>query len=403
MKNNYLRGGATLMVAAILGLSSCQQEPEFNELAAPVEDPTQAVAVDGSYIVVLKDDAVNSRLNLSGDYAQRKTAVKELALSMFANARLKEDMLYQVYGSSVIGFAAKMDEATVARLRKDPNVEYIEKDHIITLARPGSGGGSTAEQVIPYGITRVGGGATYSGSNVAWVIDSGIDLDHADLNVDGSRGFNAFTSGRDAGAPDDGNGHGTHVAGTIAAINNKIGVIGVAAGATVIPVKVLDSRGSGSYSGVIAGVDWVGAKGSSGDVANMSLGGPVSQALDDAVVKASNKGILFSLAAGNESEDSNLHSPARANGANIVTISAMDSNDTFAYFSNFNSPPVDYCAPGVSIKSTWKDGGYNTISGTSMAAPHAAGILLLTNGARRTGGTVKSDPDGNADAILVVN
>ncbi len=131
----------------------------------------------------------------------------------------------------------------------------------------------------------------------------------------------------------------------------------------------------------------------------MSLGGPVSQALDDAVLAASKNGIKFSLAAGNESADANTSSPARVNGANIVTISAMDNKDTWAYFSNYGNPPVDYAAPGLNVKSTWKDGGYNTISGTSMASPHAAGVLLL--GAARTDGTVQGDPDGNADPIIV--
>lgn len=199
------------------------------------------------------------------------------------------------------------------------------------------------------------------------------------MNVDGSKGFNAFTTGRDAGDPYDGNGQGSHVAGAVAAINNNVGVIGVAPGATVIPVKVFDSRGSGSYSGVSAGVDHVAANGSNGDVANLSLGGPVSQSLDDAVLAPSQNGIKFALAAGNDSDDANGYSPARVNGANIVTISAMDSNDDWAYFSNYANPPVDYAAPGVNVTSTWKYGGYNTISGTSMAAPHAAGVLLLGN------------------------
>jgi subtilisin family serine protease len=189
------------------------------------------------------------------------------------------------------------------------------------------------------------------------------------------------------------------VAGTIAALNNNIGVIGVAPGATVIPIKVLDSRGSGSYSGVIAGVDHVAAYGSAGDVANMSLGGPTSDALDSAILSAAENGIIFALAAGNESSDANTSSPARVNGANIVTISAMDSNDNFASFSNYGNPPVDYAAPGVAVNSTWKDGGYNSISGTSMASPHAAGVLLL--GPASTDGTVNGDPDGTADPIIV--
>lgn len=404
MRNNYFRSGATLMVAAILGLSSCEQEPVMDQHVNNVVESAQSAVIEGQYIVVLKSDAVNGRINLNGDYEQRKEAVKSLALTMFANARLSEDMLYQVYGSSILGFAAKLDEATLGRIRKDPNVAYIEQDRVVTFAPPwsGGGGGSTTGQETPYGITRVRGGANYTGSNVAWVIDTGISLNHEDLKVDAKRGFNAFTSGRDAKSLDDGNGHGSHVAGTIAALNNTVGVIGVAAGATVVPVKVLDSRGSGSFSGVIAGVDFVGINGQLGDVANMSLGGPVSQALDDAVIKASNaKGVKFVLAAGNETDDANNHSPARAEGANIVTISAMDINDAFASFSNFGSP-VDYCAPGVNIKSTWKEGGYNTISGTSMAAPHAAGVLLLKGTSFTTDGTVKNDPDGNPDPIIVV-
>ena len=164
-----------------------------------------------------------------------------------------------------------------------------------------------------------------------------------------------------------------------------------------VAVKVLDARGSGAYSGVIAGVDYVAANGKSGDVANMSLGGPVSKALDDAVLAAAAKGIKFALAAGNESTDANNSSPAHVNHSNVYTVSAMNNTDTFASFSNYGNPPVDYCAPGVGIKSTWKDGAYNTISGTSMASPHVAGLLLLGNIA--TDGYVKGDPDNNADPI----
>jgi len=192
---------------------------------------------------------------------------------------------------------------------------------------------------------------------------------------------------------------GTHVAGTIAAINNDIGVVGVAAGATVISVKVLNSRGSGSYAGVIGGVDYVAANGKPGDVANMSLGGGFSQSLNNAVVAAAAKGIKFTLAAGNESTNAGTKSPASANGPNIYTISSMASGDNWSSFSNYGNPPVDYCAPGSSIYSTYKDGGYRTFSGTSMAAPHAAGVLLLGNAG--DGGTVKGDPDGNPDSIIV--
>ena len=404
-KNIFTKRMAVATVAAMVGLSACQTDEFTNEVneQAFVETSSSQV-IDGQYIVVMKKSAVNGRVDLSGDYAERTANMKSAILSMFGNARLSEDAIANVYSSTVYGFSAKLDAGTLARLQKDSNVDYIEQDRMLMLAPPweSDGGGSTTGEETPYGITRVNGGATYAGSSVAWVIDTGIDLDHEDLNVDASRGFNAFTSGRDAKSLDDGNGHGSHVAGTIAAIDNEVGVIGVAAGATVIPVKVLDSRGSGSYSGVIAGVDHVGANGKAGDVANMSLGGGASQAVDDAVKAAAANGIWFSLAAGNDGADANNSSPARANGTYIVTISAMDLNDNFASFSNWGNPPVDFCSPGVDIKSTWKDGGYNTISGTSMAAPHAAGILLATGGAKSTSGTVNGDPDGTADAILVV-
>ena len=214
------------------------------------------------------------------------------------------------------------------------------------------------------------------------------------MNVDISRSKTFVATSKSA---DDDNGHGSHVAGTIAAKNNNIGVVGVAPNATLVAVKVLNRSGSGSYSGVIAGIDYVAATAKSGDVANMSLGGPVDDGLDLAVSKAALKGIKFALAAGNESDDANNHSPARVNGANVYTVSAMDVNNVFASFSNYGNPPVDFCAPGVSILSTYKGGGYATLSGTSMAAPHVAGLLLL--GAIVADGEVTGDPDGNPDPV----
>lgn len=350
--------------------------------------------IPGQYIVVYKDGA-KLRMSEAATYAQRVEMVRDFSKNILAENGISQTNVEQAFGQAIKGAAVKITAEEATKLRQDPRVDYVEPDRIVMLAKPGTGGGGSAGQTVPYGITRVGNGS--GAGKTAWVIDSGIDLDHPDLNVDVARSITVFTSGRDAGSADDGNGHGTHVAGTIAARNNTVGVIGVAYDATVVAVKVLDSRGSGSYSGVIAGVDYVAANGKSGDVANMSLGGPVSQALDDAVVAAASKGIKFALAAGNESTHASNSSPARANHANIYTVSAMDSNDRFASFSNYGNPPVDYCAPGVSILSTWKGGGYNTISGTSMASPHVAGLLLLGNIA--TDGYVKNDPDGNADPI----
>ena len=260
-----------------------------------------------------------------------------------------------------------------------------------------TGGGGTptpVAQQTPWGITRVGGGIAGNYAT-AWVIDSGIDLTHPDLNVDSARS-RSFIAGL---TPQDQNGHGTHVAGTIAALNNAIGVVGVAPGARVVAVRVLNKKGSGSTSGVIAGVDYVAQTAAPGDGAKMSLGGGISTALDNAVAAAAAKGIRFALAAGNEAANATTSSPGRVNGPNIYTVSAFATGDVFASFSNFGNPPVDYAEPGVGVRSTWLAGGYNTISGTSMASPHMAGLLLL--GAINSGGTVIGDSDGTPDVIGV--
>ncbi|WP_412061086.1 S8 family serine peptidase [Rubrivirga sp. IMCC45206] len=364
---------ASVALAGAIGLAGCD---------ATGPDTAQATADAGnteSYIVVFKDGAPNAR--------------------GLAN-RLANGNATHVYENSIRGFAGRFSPQAAAALERNPNVAYVERDQAVSLKRPGSGGGGGGAQSTPYGITRVGGAASGAGLT-ACVIDSGVDLDHPDLNVDTGRSRTFITSGKDARSADDGNGHGTHVAGTIGAIDNTTGVIGVAAGATIVGVKVLDSRGSGSYSAVIAGVDYV-ASGQAGcSVANMSLGGPVSAALDNAVLAAGAAGITMVLAAGNESDDANNHSPARAGGVsandNVFSISAIDSSDNFAYFSNYGSA-VAFAAPGVAIESTWKGGGYNTISGTSMASPHAAGVMLL--GTARTSGTANGDPDGNPDPII---
>nr|HPG33975.1 S8 family serine peptidase [Lentimicrobium sp.] len=247
-------------------------------------------------------------------------------------------------------------------------------------------------QTTPWGISRVGGGTTTS-TATAWIIDTGIDLDHPDLNVDLVRSTSFIKPKK---LPEDQNGHGTHVAGIIGAIDNDFGVVGVVPGVTLVAVQVLNKKGTGKISDVIAGVDYVAANGKSGDVANMSLSTGASLALDEAVLKAS-ANVKFTLAAGNESDDANNYSPGRVNGDNIYTISAMDSNDIWASFSNSGNPPIDFCAPGVTIFSTYLDGGYAVMSGTSMASPHVAGLLLL--GDIQTNGYVIGDPDGDPDPI----
>lgn len=363
------------------------------------QDNINGAVIPGKYIIVFKNDET-LRLNPNATYEERVSAVRNMGRSILEANGVQNAQIEQAYGKAIFGIATSLTDAQLAQLRNDPRVDFIEQDRVVALAPPGGkgpgGGGTSPAQETPWGITRIGGAGNGAGKT-AWVIDTGIDLDHPDLNVDVARSVTMFTSGKDSKNADDGNGHGTHVAGTIAALDNSIGVIGVAPGAAVVGVKVLDSRGSGSYSGVIAGVDYVAANAAAGDVANMSLGGPISQALDDAVKAAANKGIKFALAAGNDGADANNSSPARVNHPNVVTISASDVNDVMASWSNWGNPPVDYAAPGVSIKSTWLEGGYNTISGTSMASPHAAGIMLLGN--ITTSGFVTGDKDSTPDPI----
>lgn len=384
-----------------------EQSPVINDSVVEYVKFQNGDIIPGKYIVRL--NASNLNFRKTKDYASNQAAMRKISMDILARYDIAEANLGYVYGSSIEGFSVELTNEEYEKLSKDPAVKFIEPDRVIALAPPpgkgpgggdgGDGGGSSPAQETPWGITRVGGGATYEGSGKAYVIDSGIDATHPDLSVDATIGFNAFSDKRDGDITKDGSGHGTHVAGTIAAVNNEIGVVGVAAGATVVPVKVLNSRGSGSYSGVIAGVEFVKDNSSNGDVANMSLGGPFSQSLNDAVIALAQSGVKVALAAGNESTDAGTRSPASANHPNIYTVSATNSSDDFASFSNYGNPPVDYAAPGVGVLSTVPGGGYASYNGTSMASPHVAGILLWGNVSED--GKANGDPDGNPDPIAI--
>lgn len=386
MRNGLIAAAVALPV--VFGSVSAYAQGAPNNLGVSVDLREE---VRDSYIFVFTDDVaateVRGRANLL--------------------ARGQGGSVTHVYSTALKGFTAKMPADAAARLAaQNPSIDYYEPDGVVfAFPKPpwaGGGGGGEEEvacdrQVMPWGIDRVGGpgDGSLNGIGIAWVIDTGIDLNHSDLNVNVGLSANFVRRGKDS--PKDGHGHGTHVAGTIAAIDNSCDVVGVAAGAEVVAVRVLDNSGSGSYSGVIAGIDYVAANAMSGDVANMSLGGPYSQALNDAVVAAAEIGILFALSAGNESDDANNYSPASAAHGNIYTVSAIDSNDVFAWFSNYGT--AIYCAaPGVGVLSTRKGGGTTSFSGTSMAAPHVAGLLLLGR-TLAADGVASGDPDGVPDPI----
>lgn len=348
-------------------------------------------AIPGSYIVQLSDDIAQSNVpDVASDIAKQRTAE-----------------VGHVYSKGIRGFSARMSAKDATALANDSRVISVEQDRVIALApppgkgKPDNGGdddgtGGLPAQVTPWGIDAVGGAAA---STIVrkriWILDTGIDLDHPDLNVNVSLSRN-FAKGKNA---DDGNGHGTHVAGTAAAIDNSFGVVGVAAGAEVVAVRVLGNNGSGAYSDVIAGLDYIRGAGSSGEVVNMSLGGPRSTALDNAVIALAANGIHVVVAAGNDGRDASNDSPGHLgnNYALVYTISAHNAANCLPSWSNFGAD-IDYSAPGVDILSTWKGGGLNTISGTSMAAPHVTGLIAV--GALNSNGTITcGDSDGIPEPI----
>ncbi|MFN3650520.1 MAG: S8 family serine peptidase [Armatimonadota bacterium] len=311
----------------------------------------------------------------------------------------------QVYSRTLRGFAADLLPQQVAALQRDPSVRRVWRDQPVSLSpaprqllsAAGKRKTKAKGQKVPTGVRRIGGlkSATAAIDGIdspldvdVAVIDTGVDLDHPDLNVVG--GFSVFS-----GDADDPEGHGTHVAGTIGARDNRLGVVGVAPGARIWSVRVLNQQGQGSWSGVIAGLEWVAAHADTIEVANLSLGGPMSddtplRVAVDALVAA---GVTVVAAAGNAGQDVSTWVPAKfesvlcvsaladKNGkagksAGVFKFGSRERDERFASFSNWGSE-VDLIAPGVKILSTYKHGQYAWISGTSQAAPHAAGAAAL--------------------------
>ena len=309
-----------------------------------------------------------------------------------------------VYEHVLNGFSFSGSAAAAAAISRNPHVLNVVKDHPVQIVA----------ETLPWGIRRVDAhhptdedahesGFTGEGVSIG-ILDTGVDLDHPDLHVDVSRGINCVNP---ALPPDDGHGHGTHVAGTAAALLNGIGVVGVAPGATIVPIKVLDDTGVGTDATVICGVDHlVGLMSDANEsndvvVANMSFGeegGPGNCAdggLRQAICNAVAAGVTFIAAAGNSTIDVAGFRPA--NFPEVITVSAMTDldgepggaagctiificDDSLAFFSNFGSG-IDVIAPGFQVNSTWKGGTYRTSDGTSMAAPHVAGIAALVKAA----------------------
>ena len=328
-----------------------------------------------------------------------------------ANAMLRSHggKIRHTYDAALKGFSAEMTEqAAQALADHNPQIKYFVPNGVaygmgsaetVRIGGDAKPGGNPPPQETAYGITRVGGGVTTSNAT-AWVIDSGIDLDHPDLNVDVARSISYISYGGPSNSdPDDYNGHGSHVAGIIAAIDNDTHTLGVVPGTTVVSVRVLGRNNSGSWDDIIAGINHVAANAAAGDVANISIGGGYNQAVNDAIIAASAT-CPFTMSAGNDGNFTGDVSPASAEGANLYSVSAIDVNDSLISWSNWGIPPVDWAEPGVSILSLYKGGGTATYSGTSMAAPHLAGLILLGN-VQNGGYSTNTDPNGDAHPIGV--
>ncbi len=270
-----------------------------------------------------------------------------------------------VYRNAIRGFAGPIPEATVLKMRHDTRVAYIEQDQVVQVDA----------QTIPYGISNVAattsstlagnGSGAVSGPTV-FIIDTGI-APHGDLNIVGHVNYAG-------GKNEDCHGHGTHVAGTVGAKDDANFVVGVAPGVALYGVKVLNCQGSGTNAGVISGMDFVASHSAANKVANMSLGGGFSQAVNDAAANMVNNNVAVAVAAGNDGANASTKSPASE--PSVLTVAAHDSNNVNASWSNYGTL-VDLSAPGVSILSTSRTGGTTTMSGTSMASPHVAGALAL--------------------------
>ena len=351
--------------------------------------------IPGQYLVLLNDDFVapfvktttKTRFTSRAQKAAAATkhsaiAKKKIIKYAMETMGVTRDDIIDIYTGAVTGFSVKVPNTKstgfLMKSKSQKNINTVIQDVEVGTASVTSSAPIIEKdlfdnQETSWGKSLVGGCNCEKAKYWAWVLGTGIDMDHKDLNVVKETKYAvSFVPGESV---DDKNGHGTHAAGVIAAKDNGFGTVGVAAGAMVVPVKVLSNSGGGSFAWVLAGLDHVALYAWRGDVANLSFTSSGYPPIDQAVIGLGKKGIYVTVAAGNNAKDVKTVSPARADGNKVYTVSAADEKYYLAGFSNYGSS-VDFAAPGVNIKSTYKNNGYARLSGTSIASPHLAGALL---------------------------
>jgi|GEM_PF-265401 len=420
LKLKFVIFGLLALIAMSVMMTSCEQEalpmPEAVETPLKKQKPLQVdVNEQGekTYIVMFKTEtgkkkaredklkSITSREDMSKTTKRMSDDFKKEVETISKKLNVSSEKVRDYY-TFFDGVSMKLTAQEAKNLENNPLIESIEADEAIKVELPEpeelNGQAPPQDATKSYndyygwfnynaGGYKLGGSSKYQW---IWIVDTGIDLNHIDLNVITNSNYAKSFVG---GTADDCHGHGTHVAGIAAAKANNYGMVGMSEGAWVVPVKILDCYGYPGYgntftSVLIAGLNHIYSGAISGDVVNMSVGeaGYLSYSLRNALNALNNKGVYMTIAAGNSTSPASYFRPAAYNNSRAKTITSMDYNCAMSWFSNYGRNPVDYIATGNNVYSTYKDGGFARLSGTSMAAPVVAGIIHARGGLPKTRG-----------------